>query len=181
MRMVSLIDAVFWGVLLITAGVLLIVRKYVPFNLPVVRILVALVFVYLGVRIIVHGPTVRDENTVVFGSRTTLAGETTGSRDYNIIFGSGDIDFTGLPGGRRDPGGQRHLRLRHPAAESRHPPADPHVVRLRVRPRPGWRDGLLRRPHLDLRRLPRGVAGPARQGFRGVRQPFHPSVIDRGP
>ena len=97
MRMVSLIDAVFWGVLLIVAGALLIVKKYVPFSLPVGRILVALVFVYLGVRIIAHGPTVRDENTVVFGSRTMISGETKGSRDYNVIFGSGEIDFTGLP------------------------------------------------------------------------------------
>jgi hypothetical protein len=97
MRMGSLVDAVFWGALLIVAGVLLIVRKYVPFNLPIGRIIVALVFVYLGVRIIVGGTALRDENTVVFGSRTTLAGETAGSRDYNIIFGSGDIDFTGLP------------------------------------------------------------------------------------
>jgi hypothetical protein len=97
MRMVSFIDAVFWGVLLIVLGALLIAKKYVPFNLPVGRIIVALVFVYLGVRIIVHGPTVRGENTVVFGSRTTLVGETAASRDYNVIFGSGDIDFTGLP------------------------------------------------------------------------------------
>jgi hypothetical protein len=94
MRMVSLMDAVFWGVLLIVLGALLILKKYVPFNLPVVRIIVALVLVYLGVRLLVRGPTVRDENTVVFGSRTTLAGETRGSRDYNVIFGSGDIDFT---------------------------------------------------------------------------------------
>ena len=95
MRMVSLIDAVFWGVLLIVLGALLIVKRYVPFELPVGRIIVALVFVYLGVRIILRGPTVRDENTVVFGSRTTLAGGG-GSRDYNVIFGSGDVDFTSL-------------------------------------------------------------------------------------
>jgi hypothetical protein len=97
MRMVSLIDAVFWGVLLIVLGALLIVKRYVPFDLPVGRIIVALVFVYLGVRIIVHGPAVRGENTVVFGSRTTLAGDAGGSRDYNVIFGSGDIDLTSLP------------------------------------------------------------------------------------
>lgn len=95
--MVSLIDAVFWGVLLIVFGALLIVKKYVPFNLPVGRIVIALVFVYLGVRIILRGPTVRDENTVVFGSRTTLSGEVRGSRDYNVIFGSSDIDFTTMP------------------------------------------------------------------------------------
>lgn len=94
MRMVSLIDAVFWGVVLIVAGVLLIVRKYVPFNLPVGRIIVALVLVYLGIRIIVGGPTVRDGNTVVFGSGTTLVADAAGSRDYSIIFGSGDYDFT---------------------------------------------------------------------------------------
>jgi hypothetical protein len=97
MRMGSLVDAVFWGALLIVAGVLLIVRKYVPFNLPIGRIIVALVFVYLGVRIIVGGTALRNENTVVFGSRTTLAGDAAASRDYNVIFGSGDIDFTSLP------------------------------------------------------------------------------------
>jgi len=97
MRIGSLVDAVFWGVLLIAAGTLLIVRKYVPFNLPVGRIIVALIFVYLGVRIIVGGTALRDANTVMFGSRTTLAGETGGSRDYNIIFGSGDFDFQALP------------------------------------------------------------------------------------
>jgi hypothetical protein len=99
MRMGSIVDAVFWGVLLIVAGTLLIVRKYVPFNLPVGRIMVALIFVYLGVRIIVGGTALRDENTVVFGSRTTLAGDAGGSRDYNVIFGSGDIDFRELPAG----------------------------------------------------------------------------------
>jgi hypothetical protein len=97
MRMVSLIDAVFWGVLLIVLGALLIVKKYVPFNLPVGRIIVALVFVYLGIRIIVRGPMVRDDNTVVFGSRTTLAGSAGGGRDYNVIFGSGDVDLTSVP------------------------------------------------------------------------------------
>lgn len=96
MRMGSLIDAVFWGALLIVAGVLLIVRKYVPFTLPVGRIIIALVLVYFGIRIIVGGPAVRDENTVVFGSRTTLAGGSSGSRDFNIVFGSGDIDFTAM-------------------------------------------------------------------------------------
>jgi len=97
MRIGSIVDAVFWGVLLIAAGTLLIVRKYVPFNLPVGRIIVALIFVYLGVRIIVGGTALRDENTVLFGSRTTLAGDASRGRDYNIIFGSGDFDFRALP------------------------------------------------------------------------------------
>jgi len=94
MRMVSLIDAVFWGVLLIVLGVLLIVRRYVPFNLPVGRIIVALFFVYLGVRVILHGPAVREKNTVVFAGETTLSGSSGDGRDYNIIFGSGTIDLT---------------------------------------------------------------------------------------
>ncbi len=114
MRMVSIIDAVFWGVLLIVAGVLLIVRKYVPFNLPVGRIMVALVFVYLGVRIIVHGPTVRDENTVVFGSRTTLILEADlGSKRYSSPLVEVDSAGMGMGPGdhrlaRRPSGGVRH-------------------------------------------------------------------------
>ena len=99
MRMVPLIDAVFWGVLLIVLGALLILKKYVPFNLPVGRIIVALVFVYLGVRIIVGGPGVRGGNTVIFGSRTTAADEARGGEEHNVIFGSDDIDFTTTPAG----------------------------------------------------------------------------------
>ena len=42
MKMVSLIDGVFWGVLLIVVGVWFLVRRYVPFHIPLFRVIIAL-------------------------------------------------------------------------------------------------------------------------------------------
>ena len=72
MKMVSLIDGIFWGVLLIVVGVWFLVRRYVPVHIPVVRVIIAVLFVYIGVRVLVRGPVVHDRNTVVFSDSTVL-------------------------------------------------------------------------------------------------------------
>jgi hypothetical protein len=93
--MVSIVDGIFWGVALIALGVWFVVRRYVPVHIPVVRILVALLFVYLGVRVLVGGPVRADGNTLIFSSGTVPYTPDRG-RDYNVIFGNGDIDLTAV-------------------------------------------------------------------------------------
>ena len=91
--MVGIIDGVFWGIALIALGVWFLVRQYVPVHIPVFRIIVALFFVYLGVRVLVHGPVVRDHNTVVF-SDSTIPYSPDSGRDYNVIFSNGTVDLS---------------------------------------------------------------------------------------
>jgi predicted membrane protein len=95
MKMISLIDGVFWGVVLIALGVWFLVRHYVPVHIPVIRILVAVLFVYVGVRVLAHGPGYQDRNTVVF-SQSNLAWSPERGRDYNVIFSSGTVDLSGV-------------------------------------------------------------------------------------
>jgi hypothetical protein len=127
MKMVSIIDAVFWGVVLIALGVWLIVRRYVPVQVPLGRILVALVFVYLGVRILAHGPwapPVQTGTTTVF-SESTVRG-TPGHDDYNVIFGTSQIDLTGLPAA----GGDKEVNVVFGSATMRVDPRQPVLVRM---------------------------------------------------
>jgi hypothetical protein len=96
MRSMWLFDGIFWGLLLVVIGVWIMIRRYVPVNIPLVRIILALIFVYLGVRILIRGPEIRERNTIVFSdSRTELNADTKGN-DYNIIFSRGNVDLSGL-------------------------------------------------------------------------------------
>jgi len=95
MKMVGIIDGVFWGIALIALGIWFLVRQYVPVHIPVFRIIVALFFVYLGVRVLVHGPVVRDQNTVVFSDSTIPYSPDRGG-DYNVIFSNGTVDLSGV-------------------------------------------------------------------------------------
>jgi len=98
MKMVSIIDGVFWGVLFISLGVWFIVRRYVPFHIPIVRIIFAVFFIYLGVRVLVHGPGFHDRNTTVFSDATMEYVEENGARknDYNVVFGASVVDLTAV-------------------------------------------------------------------------------------
>jgi hypothetical protein len=91
--MVGIIDGVFWGIALIGLGVWFLVRRYVPVHIPVIRIVVALFFVYLGVRVLVNGPVVRDRNTVVF-SDSSIQYAPAGGRAYNVIFSNSSVDLS---------------------------------------------------------------------------------------
>jgi len=94
MKMVSLIDGIFWGVLLIVVGVWFLVRRYVPVHIPVIRVIIAVLFVYIGIRVLVRGPVVHDRNTVIFSDSTALHYTPDSGRDYNVIFSRGDVDLT---------------------------------------------------------------------------------------
>jgi hypothetical protein len=95
MKMVSLVDGIFWGVLLIVVGVWFLVRRYIPFHLPLIRVIIAVIFVYIGIRILVRGPVLQDRNTMVF-SESSLQWSPSHGRDYNVLFSSGTVDLSGV-------------------------------------------------------------------------------------
>ncbi len=91
--MPSLIDGIFWGVLLIVVGVWFILRRFLPVHIPVVRLIIAVLFVYVGIRVLVRGPFSGSGPTGVFSEshqRYTPGWD----RDYNIIFSRGDVDLS---------------------------------------------------------------------------------------
>jgi hypothetical protein len=91
--MISIVDGIFWGSVLILVGVWFIVRRAVPVHIPVIRIIIAVLFVYAGVRILAHGPLSTDRNTAVF-AESTMSYSPDRSREYTLIFSSGAVDLS---------------------------------------------------------------------------------------
>jgi hypothetical protein len=106
MKAASLFDGIFWGVVLIALGVWLLVRRTIPVHVPVVRILVGVLLVYAGIRVLVWGPAIGHRNTAVFSQTSIVAGSADRENEYNVIFGSGDVDLRPLAATDRSVGAQ---------------------------------------------------------------------------
>lgn len=92
MKMGCLFNGFFWGVLLIIIGVVILLNMVFKIDIPVFKLVVALVLIYWGIHLLT-GITIgrRDPGprTVSFGERT-IVGRDEGD-GYNIIFGQGTI------------------------------------------------------------------------------------------
>jgi predicted membrane protein len=83
----------FWGIILIIIGLSIILR--LVFDVNIVRIVVAILFILIGVRLLVGGPVIHhqgDENQVIFGERNYNSDPVHGV-EYNTIFGKTVYDF----------------------------------------------------------------------------------------
>lgn len=94
--MLSMVDGVFWGVVLVALGAWLIVRRSFPVRIPVIRILVAALFIWVGIRALVGNPVVTDRNTSVF-SQSAMTWSPNRGREYNLVFSSGSVDLSAAP------------------------------------------------------------------------------------
>lgn len=94
---------VFWGVLLVAAGLLMLLKYSFNLNIPIARTLAGLLLIYLGVSVLVGGGRwwgLESRDTLLFTSGVLEAGPL--SRELNVIFSSGAVDLSGLSADRRD-------------------------------------------------------------------------------
>jgi hypothetical protein len=96
MKVAGLFDGIFWGVVLIALGAWLLVRRFVPVHIPVVRVLAGVLLVYVGIRVLAWGPSLRGGTTAAFSRTTIVAGSADRDREYNVIFASGEVDLRSL-------------------------------------------------------------------------------------
>lgn len=83
----------FWGIILIVIGLSIIFR--VIFDVSVFRVVLAIAFILIGVRLLIGKPIIHHEGTkdhVVFGERTVRSNPIHGN-DYNTVFGKTVYDF----------------------------------------------------------------------------------------
>jgi hypothetical protein len=98
MKMSFLFTPVFWGVVLVLWGCALVLNVLFHLNIPIFRMLIALIIIFIGIQMLlgwkgnawynVH----RDDHNVIFGHSTQNA--TPMSKEYNIIFSNGEVDVT---------------------------------------------------------------------------------------
>lgn len=89
----------FWGLFLVVAGITLLVRYVLNVDFPLFKILAGLFFILLGLKIVfgksfftIHSTK---ENEVIF-SEQVIQLTSIDKREYNIVFGKGEIDLTGI-------------------------------------------------------------------------------------
>ncbi len=87
--------ALFWGLLLIILGLSLVFRIIFNIDFPLLKIVVAFIFIFIGFRLLFGGIGVRHmhtgEHDVLFGEKRYEAFEN--GKEYNVIFGRGVYDF----------------------------------------------------------------------------------------
>lgn len=87
----------FWGIILVVIGISLIFKVAFKVDFPVVKILFAFFFIFIGIKILIGGkPWLfqfdRDKNDIIFSEGYFEDSEDI-SPEYNVIFGKGNFDF----------------------------------------------------------------------------------------
>ena len=86
----------FWGLILIIIGLSIIFRIF--FDINILRIVIAVIFILIGIKILIGRPVLHTsgrENTVFFGERRNTASPVDGM-DYNTVFGKTVYDLRNL-------------------------------------------------------------------------------------
>lgn len=86
---------VFWGAVLVLMGLSFILKAAFNIDIPVFRALVGLLFIYFGLQILLgsHGRDGRTCGPIPVGGLVAPDGK---NGEYNVIFGKGVIDLTGI-------------------------------------------------------------------------------------
>lgn len=89
-------SGLFWGLLLIVLGLSLVLKVVLNIDFPVVKVLIAFFFIYLGVKILVSNTGVKAFKS---GPQDVAFGEANfkeiihPEREYHVVFGKGNFDF----------------------------------------------------------------------------------------
>ena len=90
--------ALFWGFLLILIGFSLIFKIVFNVDFPLFKVLIAFVFIFIGLRILLGGSGIfhgkKDANDVIFGERRYSSFDD--KKEYNVVFGKGVYDFRNI-------------------------------------------------------------------------------------
>ncbi len=99
MRAGFIFSEIFWGLLLVVLGLAAILRSF-DIHIPIFRLVVAFVLIYLGVTLLMGGTGVgiEEPGTIIF-HEARFTGEDFAREEINIIFGSGELDLREVPPG----------------------------------------------------------------------------------
>lgn len=97
-----LFSRLFWGGVIILFGLSIILNAVFKINIPLFKIIFALVIIYFGVSMLVgsfKGKNNGDKATDVFSSSTIKADASSLSNEYSVVFGSQVVDLTDITDG----------------------------------------------------------------------------------
>jgi len=83
-------SSVFWGVVVVMFGLSLLFKAVFNVDIPVFRVVLGLIVVYIGLRVLVGWHGCFYNNSVAFSEARFSPGK---SGDYKVMFGKGTIDL----------------------------------------------------------------------------------------
>jgi predicted membrane protein len=86
-------SGLFWGVILVLFGLSIILRHTLNIDIPIFKIVFAIILIYFGVKLLI-GTSNKNKDTIIFNK--TRINATSKNDEYNIIFGSGEIDLQNI-------------------------------------------------------------------------------------
>lgn len=90
-----LFGGLFWGALLVLIGLSMILKAFFKIDIPVVRLIFAIIIIYWGLQLLFGTRFSRkSENNVIFDNAAFEKVET--GKEYNVIFGRSVIDLRDL-------------------------------------------------------------------------------------
>lgn len=90
-----LFSGLFWGVMLVLFGASMILRAVFNLDIPIFRIVFALVIIYFGMKLLLGRQAFKSEsNYSMFRSSDVEMSESGG--EYNVIFGQSNIDLSNI-------------------------------------------------------------------------------------
>ena len=95
MRLYFFPGNVLLGLILILFGLSAILREY-GINIPFFRVLFALLLIYLGLAMLLGKPIFRTDDDISLFTNTNIKVTKNINEEYNIIFGTGEIDMREL-------------------------------------------------------------------------------------
>ena len=88
-----LFSGLFWGVMLVLFGASMILRAVFNLDIPIFRIVFALVIIYFGIKLLVGRQAFKGEgNFSMFRNSDVTMSESGG--EYNVVFGQSNIDLS---------------------------------------------------------------------------------------
>ncbi len=88
-----LFSGIFWGLVVVLLGLLIIINAIFGTRIPIFPILFGLFLIWLGIRVITGPSHHKTPQSAIFEEKTIITDSTSGK--YDVVFGKGVIDLTG--------------------------------------------------------------------------------------
>ena len=90
-------SGIFWGLFIIAFGLIMLIKHFFNFDLPVFRIMFGIFLILLGLSVLFSHPKSiihTDDQSVVFGNKGMFYED--GQKEYSAVFSNADLDLTAI-------------------------------------------------------------------------------------
>ena len=88
-------SGLFWGVILVLIGLTIVIKAVFKIDIPLFRIVFALLLIYFGAKLLFGGFGIRASRSTTIFSESRIESLESGS-EYNVIFGKSSIDLRAI-------------------------------------------------------------------------------------